>query len=776
MRGIVSWFLMLLVPLSVAAFPRSLHADITAAEVQRSISGGVQYLRSTQMEEGNWPEYSGQSCGLSSLCTLAMLNCGVPPDDPAIKKALRYLRGIEPNETYSVSLQTLVLCQVGSATDIGIISRNVKWLEEAQLARGDWTYRLGGGGGGGDPSNAQFAVLALGAAEDRGVQVDRNVFEKAQQYWQGTQKVNGGWSYDSGWAKGSMTCAGVASLVICKGRVSQGDARINGDQIECCGAAAAGEDPIEKGLQWLGERFSVDTHPGSQGAFSQFYYLYAMERVGRMTGRRFIGGHDWYREGAEYLVGIQDPFQNRWRGKGFGETDPNVTTAFALLFLAKGKRQVVIGRLHYEQPDKPEDWQRHAGGLQQLVRHVERDWGRDLTWQTVDLEGSRTVDLLQSPVLVISGSDALPFSEEDAELLKGYLDQGGCILFEANAGDGCGDAGPFERSVRELCTKWFPASSLEKLPPNHPVWTAEGRVQPTRLGSDYWLYGVQACCRTAVMYSPKSLTCRWELSDPTGRQPFDSEAVRAETATAAQLGQNIIAYATGRELKDKLDTRSVLVAEFDDQQAANVLRIPRLAVATGSEEAARALPNLTMMLQDKFPVRVVPVQGDVPLDAEKLEAYPIVWMHGRTDFVLTAEQRTELRTFIQNGGVVLADSICGSDEFAAAFRREWAATMPDSPLRPMPADHPAMTDQYGYDLSTVTLRQPTAGPAGITIAQRQGPPVIEFATREGFAVAYLSPYDLSCALESPNSIQCPGYQTTDAAKIGINLILYTMQQ
>jgi hypothetical protein len=41
---------------------------------------------------------------------------------------------------------------------------------------------------------------------------------------------------------------------------------------------------------------------------------------------------------------------------------------------------------------------------------------------------------------------------------------------------------------------------------------------------------------------------------------------------------------------------------------------------------------------------------------------------------------------------------------------------------------------------------------------------------------FFSPLDLSCALESQNSIQCPGYDTTDAAKVAINLMLYALQQ
>ena len=30
-----------------------------------------------------------------------------------------------------------------------------------------------------------------------------------------------------------------------------------------------------------------------------FYNVYGIERVGRLSGQRFIGDHDWYREGCE---------------------------------------------------------------------------------------------------------------------------------------------------------------------------------------------------------------------------------------------------------------------------------------------------------------------------------------------------------------------------------------------------------------------------------------------------------------------------------------------
>jgi len=39
-----------------------------------------------------------------------------------------------------------------------------------------------------------------------------------------------------------------------------------------------------------------------------------------------------------------------------------------------------------------------------------------------------------------------------------------------------------------------------------------------------------------------------------------------------------------------------------------------------------------------------------------------------------------------------------------------------------------------------------------------------------------SRYDLSCALERHDSLDCRGYTREDAARIGLNVVLYSVQQ
>ena len=74
--------MLLLWVLSVTAMPSD--AAVDARMVQQAIDRGVTYLKKSQTERGGWTEYSGQSCGLSSLCTMALLNSGVSPEDPVL--------------------------------------------------------------------------------------------------------------------------------------------------------------------------------------------------------------------------------------------------------------------------------------------------------------------------------------------------------------------------------------------------------------------------------------------------------------------------------------------------------------------------------------------------------------------------------------------------------------------------------------------------------------------------------------------------------------------
>ena len=93
------------------------------------------------------------------------------------------------------------------------------------------------------------------------------------------------------------------------------------------------------GLAWLSSQFTVSTNPGVGDGGWHYYYLYGLERAGALTGWTHFGKHDWYREGAEYLLGAQtaDGFWPEAPAQDLNATWQmrSVQTCFALLFLRR---------------------------------------------------------------------------------------------------------------------------------------------------------------------------------------------------------------------------------------------------------------------------------------------------------------------------------------------------------------------------------------------------------------------------------------------------------
>lgn len=555
-------------------FPRAAPAqksaetvDVSAQQVRRSIEKGVSYLKYKQQPDGTWPGVGGQTGGVTTLCTLALLNCGVPPDDKSMQAALTYLRKLTPTTTYVTSLQTMVFCLAEPQIDLPRIQRNKKWLEENQsnegLRRGSWAYP--GKITGGDNSNSEFAVLALNEADRIGVAVADRTWQMTLDYWRLAQNGSDG---SFGYYKssngetpgtGSMTCAGICSLMIASSRATSGDAESDATTIKCCGSQPVDDstERIDRSLDWLKQRFSVQLNPDATSVrvaraanHWRFYYLFALGHAGRLTGRRFIGEHNWYREGAAALCNEAAQINDgSWRGDSSVEADPNIATAFALLFLGEGRRPVVITKLQY---DKGVDWNRHRHDVTNLVHHVETKWRKDfptgLAWQSIDIANTSADDLLESPVLFISGSEAPEIDDKQAAVLREYLDRGGFIFAEA-----CCNGEKFDRGFRELLKKMLPGDEeLKPLAAEHRIWSAEqaipGDKRPKLLGAEH-------AGRTRVVYSPPrekdqpGLSCLWELSSPGAPKRPDAVTTQIETANA--VGLNILSYATGRRLKTR---------------------------------------------------------------------------------------------------------------------------------------------------------------------------------------------------------------------------------
>ncbi|MBX6313931.1 MAG: DUF4159 domain-containing protein [Isosphaeraceae bacterium] len=747
--------------LAHAAAP--VRAAVTREDVERAISEGVRYLKSQQRPDGSWPDADHRAqYGTTALVTLALLTAGERPESPAVARALNFLQrysAAELHHTYSVALQTMVFAAANPKRYQVAIADNVAWLERAQIKANDhfangfpgaWTYSSDKEGAG-DNSNTQYALLGLNAAAEVGIPVKPEVWALARQYWEQSQRPDGSWGYmpsDHNPPSASMTCAGISSLIITGLKRYEGHELLREDgSVKNCGRG--GFNPsLQRGIDWLATHFRVGENYG-RGQLWKYYYLYGLERTGRLTGLRFFGDHDWYREGAEHLVSRQERLGGFWPGGESAESNYLVSTSFALLFLAKGRAPVLINKLRH---GPGTDWNNDRDDVRNLVGFVSRDWGHLLTWQTVDPGSASVEDLHQAPILFFNGHEPPVFSAEAKKNLRAYIEQGGFLFAEA-----CCGRPEFDRGFRDLVKELFPEPEYELKPlsDDHPVWRSRYLLKP----DVHPLWGIEHGCRTVVIYSPGDLSCYWNQ--------MEIQPAHVMVEMARRVGQNVIDYATGREVPDKLEVRSFATVKLEPAKR-GALYIAKLKHAGDWNVAPLAVPNLANAL------RAEPLKFDVVINHREIYPrdpnlihYPLIYMHGRAAFSFSEEDLAALRRHLEpGGGTLFADAACGSPAFDASFRKFVAELLPEHPLVPIPKDDEIYghSRPLGFDLSRSQYTKAAGG--------GEDYPQLEGVQLNGHWAIIYSKYDIGCALERQSGHDCKGYVHESALKIAANIVLY----
>ncbi|HLG42813.1 MAG TPA: prenyltransferase/squalene oxidase repeat-containing protein [Planctomycetota bacterium] len=309
-------------------------------KINKAIDKGVKYLKG-RVAAGN-PEGKRTFEEKRPLIALALMKSGVKKEDAqiqAIKREMlaaadKKLAGIDAfSQMYQAGIMAMALAEFEDAPSKKAVQEIANLVGRSQLASGSWGYTVGTPDKRDNASTAQYALLALQAAANRGCALPEGAIAQAARYFLGMQRPDGGWTYHGNIAKeqphGSVSAIGVASLVICRSNLGPGH--------ELTGKIDAA---IAKGLEWLGKNFSASEHPGKtpwQGAKDAlwlYYYLYSVERAGMFARVEKMGAHDWYAEGAEFLVRKQRA-NGSWEQTHERHEDDDIATCFALLFLAR---------------------------------------------------------------------------------------------------------------------------------------------------------------------------------------------------------------------------------------------------------------------------------------------------------------------------------------------------------------------------------------------------------------------------------------------------------
>jgi len=798
-------------------------AEPLADRVRKSLDDGIGYLKKKQENRGgefNWENAEALNQlwkgGTSCLATLALLSSGVKPNDRVIQNALPYIRSLQMTQTYGIALQSMVLAEVGEAKDLNIIQRNVTFLLESRVYKGNelqgWSYGKGGGLNA-DNSNTQYALLGLLAGRQAGIKIEEADWQQIQKFYISTQvkpdNKTGGWPYrpDMGGAPShTMTVAGLCGLYISGLELNVGKQKLDEKTGVAANCGAYDEnEAVARGMRWLEKKFKFNM--GDEAHRMTFYNVYGIERVGRLSGQRFIGEHDWYREGCMKLTGMSDDDRElaqhkdgSWSlGNGF-DAMPVIATSFALLFLSKGRTPILLSKLAFNGKDNStNDWNRKHHDTRHLVEYASQALFKKqpLAWQIFDPRQSLDVkadkiegkiqeelsNLLQAPILYMNGHAAPDLTEHQIELLRRYIDEGGFLFAEA-----CCGSEEFTAGFKVLMNKVFKNESrLTPLRAEHPVWTAHMPLDPREF-IDNWpeaqrMQCIERGCKTVVIFSPQPLAGFWEESR---FMPKHNRLPENRGEQAFRFAGNVIAYATGLEMPKPRLTKVELTDRSEIKGVTrHTLKLAQLRHDGDWQPAPQALRVLAGHLSEVYKLEVAPTEKEVkPGRSEDLLQYKFMYMHGRRAFTTEEGEIANIRNNLRTGGTLFADACCGSKEFDKAFREMAQKLYPKQKLQRIPLDDELYSATLnGRAITTVKCRREK--PDGSAAAEFEDmPPELEGIREELPGVdekkqrwlLIYSRYDIGCALEKNKSSACKGHDHESAKTLSAAAVLYSLKR
>lgn len=336
-------------------------------ELRARVQKAIDALKQRQHGDGS---FGASGAGSTSLAGLALIESGVPKDDPAIQAAIGYVRPISLRSrlTYSVALSIIFLDRVGDPEDVALIQLLTRRLLEGQNPDAGWTHfcplgdisslaakfpekptgRTDGSGATRvdtvpeaetrtDNFDSQFAILALWVGHRHGVDVERCLFRVEELYIRSIiSNVDGaGWDYRINGNAPSLatTCCGMLGIAASSGikiqrRLQSGPPTTREADL-----------PVKRLTEWqvqqcfrfltkaYGDECSIAYNIGSD---ANVYFLWSFERVVMTYGSSHLGGYDWFNIGLQRML----PYQ-RENGLWGGHYGPESDTSYALLFLSR---------------------------------------------------------------------------------------------------------------------------------------------------------------------------------------------------------------------------------------------------------------------------------------------------------------------------------------------------------------------------------------------------------------------------------------------------------
>ncbi len=749
----------------------ALNSDhITTATIDDAITRLKSYLYSQQRNDGSWTllQYKDKNPhgGDTALVTQALLIAGESPNDPRLQKALQFLAQTKMTGTYAVAARAQVW-SIAPETYRPHLQQDADWLARAcdRKSRFDYVPKLPGAGGntGGyfDHSVTQYGILGMWAASRRGIATSDRFWRGVIDHFIDAQTADGGWSYTGGMAEaptGSMTAAGLTCLLIGQEQLHR---RANV-------APKPMANAIDNAVAWLDKNFMPHRNPNmTAGSAWLLYYLYSIERAALAGGYRQFNGYDWFADGAAVILSYQDA------NTGAVNADylPLIDSAYALMFLSRGRDPVWIGKLNAPRLE----WNSRPNDVGSLTAWLSDLRERDLHWEIWALDDLVNAEPGQlPPVLWVSGDGPIFWTDDQVEAMRDYLDHGGTLLANPDRG-----SGRFAQSIRELAARMYPQwpmteigedhlfyNALYPVPKAQPIDTVSNGVRDliVLLRRD-WGYEFQSDPQPGDSMTWKIAANLWTTVTDRGIAPAERLAYRdqhvsqgsrndRDANTNANVNVNVDANANANGLPDPTITVSQI------SYHGNWNPEPRL----WDVMASRLIDQASIKLRTtNRPIGLL--ENTQPRDVS------LIHLSGIDAVAFEAAQVDAIIAYAKRGGTVLIETVGGRGDFASALslqieQQANVTVLPVSRFAGVVNGNADLIGPGGQDASEVNYRRYALAMLGATHRPRLTAMFID--DRPAIVI---SPEDLTLGALNIPRWGVIGYEPPSAQALLTNLVL-----
>jgi len=595
-------------------------------------------------------------------------------------------------------------------------------VRKAQTEADATAARMTGFNAIGDLSNSQYGALGAWALSDAGFEIPTTYWRVTDRFWRHMQLPSGQWAY---WVENgdknpreTMTLAGVASLFVTN---------------EFLDTELRLEPKVDKNIQMGLKEINATFRASNRG--ENLYYLYGVERVGLASGLKFFNQANWYKEGALFLLKSQHP-DGSWDDHG-----PIVGTAYALLFLARGRNPVVFNKLEYAGP-----WDARPRDNANITGWMSKKFERPINWQSVNLK-VEPEEWLDAPILLITGSRELNLTEADITKLRLFVHAGGIIFSTADGGTPA-----FTDAIKSIGSQLVHNQyEWRDLPPEHPIFNLWSPItNPPRM------LGLSNGSREFWIHATTDMGASWQRRAIAAKNDFEIPA-------------NIFFYATGKgSLRSKLQSLTVIPSA---ERTVRTIALARVQYPSNWNPEPGAWPRLAKIAQAEFHTDLhISVATPASLNAT---LNPVAHITGTAHFTMPEPDIAALRNYVTSGGTLIADDCSGSGAFSESFLDVLTAMFPGNKPVQLAADHPlykgAFTD--GADVTNVEYRKFAQLKMGrVTTPRLYG---IEL---NGRLAVIFSNEDITSGLLGTNTWGIVGYTADSAEDMARNIVLYATQK